>query len=205
MIIQSFYIQSGGVTFAVTDRASLDSEEARRRVNQAHARALAYAQEGAKCKARGLPDRQEIDNWIWAIFRGADFLGIFMLGSLTYVSGPWENLQTWSLTRPGTPAMFDAVPLPGVFGMTEDEEKAFTVEIFVEILRRPPRLLSGELRSVGINKLHYGIFKDYSDPGSERVKGQHAAVMADPRLVVTEAAHPTIVGLTIAEVTPVTG
>lgn len=201
MIFLPFTVRSRNVSYSIVDRDVLDSEETKRQVNRVHAQALATAQEGAKCKSRGLPDRQELDNRVLGVFEDGELLGIFMLGSLSYISGPWDNLQAWNAVSPGADVILEAVPLPGVFKMAPDVEEDFAASIF-DVVVSTPRLglMSGQGVPVGFGKLHYGIYLDHTDAVSRRVQGQHSKVKLHPRLKVTETLHPTIVGLTIAEV-----
>lgn len=200
MIIQAFTVRSRNKIYDIVDRDAIDSEAVKRQVNKMHAAALAYAQEGGKCKARGLPDRQGLDNWVLAVFDGVELIGIFMLGSITYVSGPWENLQTWEVTEPGAYVHIEAVPMPGVLSMAQDIEEDFAADILDAVLSEPLRMISGQGLSVNLDKLHYGILLDLDDTMSKRAQGQHAGMKAHPGLSVVETQHATIAGLTIVEI-----
>ena len=201
MIIQPFNVRSKGKQYDFVDQAALDSQTDINRVSELHAAALNFVQDDALCGNRGLADRGEIDNRILAVFDNGSLIGIWMLGCITYVSGPWENLQTWEETDPGADVILEAVPMSGVLMLDQDDEADFAAETADVLVSRPNlALMSGQGLAVGLRKLHYGIFKSHDDPRSERAKAHHNKVKAHPRLKVTEAPHPTIPFMTLVEI-----
>jgi len=202
MIIQPFNVRSKSKLYSFVDRDALDSESEKARVNALHAAALAYVQTNALCENRGLADRGEIDNRVLAVFDpGQNLIGIWMLGCITYVSGPWEDLINWQVTNPGADVILDAVPMSGILGMTEDDESEFASDTAAKMVSTPNLgLMSGQGAPVGLRKLHYGLFKRQDDSVSKRAQGHHAKVKGNGKLNVTETPHPTIPGLTLVEV-----
>jgi hypothetical protein len=201
MIIQEFNVRSKNVDYDFVDRDALDSEAEKRQVNAMHAAALAYVQTNALCENRGLADRGEIDNRVLAVYKDGAIIGIWMLGCIEYVSGPWDNLTNWNVVNPGADAMLSAVPMSGIVGMDEDDEAEFAAMTARKLVQTPNvGLLSGQGTPVGFEKIHYGIFKEHDDPVSMRARAHHAKVKADPQLDVIETPHPTIPHLTLVEI-----
>lgn len=201
MIIQPFTVRRQSRDFEFVDRDALDSEETKRQVNQFHAAALAFVQTDALCVNRGLADRGEIDNRVLAVFEDGALLGIWMLGCITYVSGPWADLASWEVIEPGADVVLEAVPMSGVMGLSDEDEAELAADT-ADILVSSPvlKLQSGQGLAVGMSKLHYGLFKEHGDPISVRAKNHHAKVKAHPRLEVTETPHPTIPLMTLVEI-----
>jgi hypothetical protein len=201
MIISPFTVRSKNKDYDFVDRDALDSEAHKLTVNAMHAAALNYVQDDALCGNRGLADRGEIDNRILAVFDDGNLIGIWMLGCITYISGPWEDLVSWNVVNPGAPTVLDAVPMSGILGMSLDDEAEFASDTAEKMVSTPNLgMVTGQGTPLGIRKLHYGIFKDHDDPRSERAKSHHAKVQANDRLTVTETAHPTIPHMTLVEI-----
>ena len=212
MIIQPFRVRSKNIWYDFVDRDALDSQADKDEVNKRHGAALNFVQTNALCNNRGLADRGEIDNRVLAVFDPDGVLiGIWMLGCITYVSGPWADLQAWEVTDPGADVILEAVPMSGLIGiddqglpfptMAEDDEADLAAETADILVSKPNlALLSGQGLAVGLDRLHYGLFQLHDDPISKRAQSHHAKVKAHPRLDVTETPHPTILNLTLVEI-----
>ena len=136
-----------------------------------------------------------------AVLDGGSLIGIWMLGCIEYISGPWSDVTNWDLVSPGEPAILSAVPMSGILGMSEDDEADFAAETAVKLVTTPNvSLASGQGTPVGFSHLHYGVFKEHDDPMSRRAQAHHAKVQGHRGLSVTEAAHPSIQNLTLVEI-----
>jgi hypothetical protein len=202
MIIQPFEVQSRGVRYTLIDRDLLDSDAQKFQVSRLHGSALSFVQSAALCSNRGLADRGEIDNRILAILNPAgDIIGIWMLGCIEYVSGPWANLQSWEVTNPGADVLLTAVPMSGALQLSSDLEADLAADVAETLVNQANRRLrTGQGETVSFQKLSYGIFLQHEDAVSQRAKAHHGKVKGKQGLTVVETPHPTILNLTIAEI-----
>ena len=199
MIIEPFTVVSRGKNYRFVQAAALDSDKVRRTVRQQQSAALDYTQAGALCRDRGLPDHRELQNFTFAVFESG-LKGVWMLGSIIYVSGPWTDLATWDVANQGATVVIQAVPMPGLLSLAIPVEADFAADSFAAFLTDPNLLATVQGSSVAIDMLYYGIFLNRNNPVDNRVKAQHNAAKAHPALSVTETPHPTIQGMTLVEV-----
>ena len=187
----------------MTDLRVLDSALHSARVSELQAEALGRVQTDALCTNRGLPDFGSINNFTLAIQNGPQFEGIWMLGCVDYVSGPWNNTTEWLVTSPGAPVVLEGVPMTGLRpgGAPIAEEALLGAELAARFLNPAGGLTTGQDKTVYFSRLHYGIFLAVAGPIADRAKLHHAAIVADPRINVATALHPTIAGLTLVEAT----
>jgi hypothetical protein len=209
VIIQPFDVRSKGKRFDFVDVDALDSEADIVEANRRHGAALAYVQTAALCENRGLTDG-DLRRKSMAVFDGGVIVGIWLLGCIEYVSGPWADVVNWDLTNPGEDAILSAVPMSGMIRfdgngnpiptMLEDDEADLAAETALKLVTTPNSLLSGQGTPVGFERLHYGVFKQHDDPISRRAQAHHNKARAHPQLDVTELpdpANPTLTLVTI--------
>lgn len=201
MVIKPFSVTSLGKVYTYVDRDALDSEAIKSQVHAMHGAALDFVQTAGLCVNRGLPDRGAFDNIVFAVFDASDLVGIWMLGCLVYVSGPWEDSTGSKVIDPGADVSLEAVPMAGLLGMAADVEATLAADTAAVLVDSGKLLTTVEGRKLGFRKLSYPVFKRHQDPISKRAQSHHAKVLVDARLTVTETPDTKDPQMTIAEIT----
>lgn len=199
MILQPFTVISQGTQYRFVDREALDNEAEKLQVDEAITQNLAQAQFEAQCAQLGLAEFGPVPNMRFAVFDNGVFAGVWMLGALGYVSGPWADTIDWVVDNPSAPALWTARPMPGFLGMQPLDEAKLALDSAVELLGRDAPFRSMQGASVGFNSLHWAIFKAHTDAVSMRARGLHAAAQSDARLRVTETVDPADAHRTLAK------
>ncbi len=202
MILKPFSVENAGKTYTFVDRLAIDSEPVKQQVTDITATVLDYSQFEATCEQLGQNAEGSIPSMKLGVFESGSLVGIWMLGCIQYVSGPWVDTIDWVKTSED-PALFTARVMPGFIGLGGRVEDAISITAAAYLLGRNAPHRTTEDLALGFDSLHWAIFKDLTDPISVRALRQHNAAAADPRLVVTEeidrtAADRTLVKLELA-------
>jgi hypothetical protein len=185
VIVQSFDIRIRGTLYTIVDRRGIDSAADRDAIKSGIFEELRRHQQDAMCAALGIPEVGEgFDNVLLGVYKDGVLVGGFLLTTLGYQSGPWEDLVQWAETS-SDPAVFNARPMPALHSLPDEEQN----EVFAAINHH---LLTGRMDSVEghqikFNKLSWAIFKGRGDEMSLRSRRYHAAIKGDSRFKMTEA------------------
>jgi len=191
MIIQPFTVRDRGKQYRFVERSALDSELLKLHVTNLVVQNHAFAQFEAQCAQIGLAEIGPLPNMRFAVFEGSDIVGIWGMGKIDYVSGPWADTVDWIVTNPGDPAILTARPMPGFLDMTPGDEISLSLGTAVSFLGRGAPFQSMEGTPVEFKSLHYAVLPSHTDPISLRARGLHNAAKGDNRLTVTETVDPT--------------
>lgn len=197
MIINPFDVQSGLTRFTFVDRQAIDSDAERNQVEQFIQMQIAVMQEDAMCAALGIPEVRTIGNLGFGVYDGTDLVGVFLVASLDYQSGPWADLVDWEIIS-SDPAVFFARPMPGFALLSQTSALDLAVDAAHHFLAR--RMTSVGGHGVEFRKLSWAIFKDRTDPNSIAAKRIHDKAVADNRFRMTEAPDPNDATLTRVDI-----
>lgn len=197
MIITPFDVVSRGQRYTFIDRQALDSETERDQIQQFMLGQLALMQDDAKCEALGLPGVGTIGNLGFGAYRDSALIGVFLITSLDYRSGPWEDLVDWVVIN-SDPAVFHARPMPGFVGLAEPEALDLAVDATYHMMFRRIESVGGT--SVEFSRFSWAIFKNRTDPNSKMAKRIHDHAAADGRFEMTEAPDPNEPALTRVDI-----
>jgi len=184
MILQPFTVNSSrGKRYDFIDRRAIDSSAERTRVNQAIQASLVVMQQDAMCDAIGLPSVGQADNFGFGVYEGGDFVGVFLVATLTYQSGPWADLIEWEVVS-NDPAVFHARPMPAFPVLSLDDSLDLSVDSAHHLLARRLTTVGGV--NVEFKRLSWAIFKARTDPASRAVQRVHDKAKADHRFNMVE-------------------
>ena len=187
MIIQPFEGQSGPTRFTFIDSRAIDSDAQREVVQQMMQVQIGLMQEDAMCAALGILEVGIIGNVGLAVYDGSDLVGVTLLASLDYQSGPWADLVDWEIVN-SDPAVFHARPMPAFPVLSLDASLDLAVDSAHHLLFRRMTSVAG----VGIEfrRLSWAIYKDRDDANSRAAKRIHDRAAADNRFRMTEGPDP---------------
>lgn len=189
MILKPLTVVSGGKRYTFVDRLAVDSETLKREILDITNTALDYAQFDATCEQLGLQEEGSIPSMKFGVFESGVLVGIWMLGSIQYVSGPWVDTVDWIKTS-SDPARFTARVMPGFLTLAPAVEDAVATASAVCLLGLGAPHRSHEDTPMGFDSLHWAIFKERTDPISVRALRLHNAAVAHAGLTVTEEIDP---------------
>jgi hypothetical protein len=190
MIIKPFTVDSGGTTYRFVERRGLDPELLKTSITDMIKQNHDFSQFEAMCAQLGLSDVGPIPNMRFGVFVSDTLVGVWGLGRLQYVSGPWDNTTDWNVVNPGADSVWTARPMPGFLELDPAIETALSVETAVKLLAINAPFRSMEDVPVEFESLHWAILKSHTDEISVRAKRLHNAAIADQRLLVTETIDP---------------
>lgn len=187
MILQPFEVVSGGTTYRFLDAASIDSDVERAQIQTFMAAQLELSQQDAMCAALGIDEVCTVGNLGLGVYDGATLIGVLLVASLAYQSGPWADLTDWEVTN-GDPAVFHARPMPGFPLLSLEDSLALSVDAAHHLLAETMTSANGH--NVEFTRLSWGIYKDRGDANSRAAKRVHDEAAADARFAMTETADP---------------
>ncbi len=199
MILQPFTVNSQGTQYRFVEQAALDNEAQKLLVDEAITDNLDAMQHEAQCAQIGLKEFGPVPNMRFAVFDNSTFTGVWMLGALGYVSGPWADTVDWQVTDPNAPAIWTARPMPGFLGMQVLDELKLAVDTATKLLGRGAPFRSVQGTNVEFKSLHWAIYKNHTDRRAVRANALHLAAQSDVRLRVTETADPDDAHRTLAK------
>jgi len=188
MILQPFDVVSRGTRYTFKDRNAIDSDEERETLFRIMAGQLALMQQDAMCAALGFAESGIVGNLELGVYDGSALIGVFLVTSLEYLSGPWADLTDWEVVRPNDTALFNGRPMPGFPPLSLAEHLDLSVASAHHLLKRDISTADGH--KVRFSKLSWAIFKDRTDTNSVHAKRIHDHAKADNRLAMTELPDP---------------
>jgi hypothetical protein len=200
MILQTFNVTSRGNRYRFMDRQAIDSDAEREAIQQVMGIQLGAMQEDAMCAALGIAEVGAIGNLGFGVYDDRDdtLVGVFLVASLAYQSGPWADLVDWEVVNANAPAVFHARPMPGFPVLPLDDSLDLSTDGAHHLLAR--RLTSVGGIGVEFRRLSWAIFKDRTDSNSRAAKRIHAAAAADNRFSMSENADPNDAALTRVDI-----
>lgn len=196
MILKPFTVASGGKRYTFIDRLAVDSELFKRQILDTTAVALDFVQFEATCERLGLQAEGSIPSMKFGVFESGNLIGVWMMGSIQYVFGPWTDTVDWKKTN-SDPAIFRARVMPS-FALDPADENALAVALLAYLLSTLHR--SYEDTAVGFASLHYAINKTLTDPASRRAIRLHNAAVAEAALSLTQVIDPAAADRTLVTV-----
>jgi len=198
MILKPFTVTSGGKTYTYVDRLAIDSEVLKRDISIAIEAAMDLTQFEAQCEQMGLNADGSIPSMRLGVFESGILVGVWLLGCIQYVSGPWVDTVDWVKTS-GDPAKFTSRFMPGFPALAPAVEDAIAADTAIHLLGTGAPHRSYEDTNTGFDSLHYAIYKRRSDSISLRAIRLHNAGVAHPGLKLTERTDPTDANRTLVK------
>jgi len=198
MILQPFTVASGGKNYTYVDRLAIDSEILKQEVLETTALALDFVQFDATCEELGMSAEGSIPSMKFGVFESGNLCGIWMMGCIQYVSGPWIDTVDW-VKSSGVAARFTSRVMPGFLTLADDVEDAIATATAIHLLSRTPILTSHENIDVCFDSLHWAIYKDRNDPIDQRANRLHDAAVAHAGLDVVETIDPVAADRTLVK------
>lgn len=188
MILEPFDIVSRGTRYTFVDWQTIESEAEKDAVFAVMAASLALMQQDAMCKALGIEEVGTVGNFELGVYDGDDLVGITLIASLDYKSGPWADLIDWEVTNPNADAVFWARPLPWFPPLPLDDSLDLSTDVAHHLLSR--RMMSVSGTWVTFSRLSWAIYKDRDDVNSRAEQRVHDHALADSRFTMTELPDP---------------
>jgi hypothetical protein len=179
MIIKSFSVGQ----YSFVDRLLIDSGGEQSAVNSAIHAQLASAQQDAMCGALGVAELKPIPNFGFGVYDGATRIGVYLVASNDYISGPWADVTDWEVIG-SDPIVLHGRHMPGFGGLPEGDEQALAADTTHYLLSEQLETVEGN--NIAFSRLSWAIFKDRTDANSLRDIGIHNAIVADGRLSATQ-------------------
>jgi hypothetical protein len=198
MIVAPFNVRRGPKRYDFVDRAAIDSQAERDAVQAEIVAQLDASQQDAMCAALGIPGVAVVPNFGFAVYESGVRVGVYLMASNAYQSGPWADLMDWEETSPGAPIVLHGRHMPGFGGLSTADEQALSAEVTWHVLSKRLATVGG--REIAFQRVSWAIFLDRTDSASERDKGVHGAIVNDARLRAITAADPNDAALTRVDV-----
>ncbi len=187
MIIQPFDVQSGSRSYTFIDRQAIDSDVDRAIIQQMMQVQIGLMQEDAMCAALGILEVGVVGNLGLAVYDNTALVGVTLLTTLEYQSGPWADLVDWEVVS-NDPAVFHARPMPAFPILSLEDSLDLAVDSAYHLLFR--RMTSVGGIGVEFRRLSWAIYKDRTDANSRAAKRIHDKAAADIRFRMTEIPDP---------------
>lgn len=183
MILDSFDVRvRPGRTFQFVDRGAIDSDVERQAVELAIIEQLQSAQQDAMCLALGIAELETIPNFGFGVYENGNRIGIYLMASCDYLSGPWDDLVGWNETS-DDPVTVNGRHMPGFSGLSAVDEQDLSAEATYHFLANRLSTVGGH--EIEFAKVSWAIFEDRTDPKSLRDIGIHNKIINDPRIKAT--------------------